>query len=650
VKKMNLLSLKLTYFKGAKSFFFEPDGKDTDVYGDNATGKTTLKDAATWLLYGKDSQGKADFGIKTLDDGVVIPKIDHEVEGIFQIDGKLMTLKKVYHETWTRKRGAKEETFTGHTTDHFINDVPIQEKEWNAKIGQIAPEEVFMMLTSPTFFNSMEWKKQREALIAVCGDVPDADVIAGNPDLKDLASILEDRTADEHRKVAEAGMKKANKAIKDIPVRIDQITKDMPEVEGDPVIIKQEVDAVLAEVNEKQQAVVRAENGGEISDIKKKISEAETSLQKAKTAHQVLIDETVKMRRTELTEIGAEQMNKKRALGELYEESNVIAKALSAGVVFDTDLRNQYAAIQKEEFTFSCDDTCPTCNQAIPKERIESALNIAVSDFNESRNKRAEEINQKGRDNSAKMKELTAQNEELDKKISVAEKEVAGLEGKYNQKEKEIKAMIDEAPGLEDMEDYKTATAAIKALSEKLTAAESDNLSVVDKYKEEVKSLNEKLSEKQSLLLSLESKAKMQESIADLEKQETDLSVKYSQLENEIYMLDTFLRDKVNMLNDKVNDQFSIVRFNLFKQQINGGLKETCECTVDGVPFSDLNSAAEIQAGLDIINTLTRHYQFMPPVFIDKRESVTSIPEMEAQVINLRVSKPDKELRVEVHY
>src|SRR5690625_2699704 len=106
MKSIKLLNLNLTNFKGIKEFDLNAAGGDIKVFGDNATGKTTLFDAFVWLLFNKDSQNRADFEIKTLVDGKVIHKLDHEVEAVLFIDGKELTLRKVYSEKWTKKKGS----------------------------------------------------------------------------------------------------------------------------------------------------------------------------------------------------------------------------------------------------------------------------------------------------------------------------------------------------------------------------------------------------------------------------------------------------------------------------------------------------------------------------------------------------------------
>ena len=65
-----------------------------------------------------------------------------------------------------------------------------------------------------------------------------------------------------------------------------------------------------------------------------------------------------------------------------------------------------------------------------------------------------------------------------------------------------------------------------------------------------------------------------------------------------------------------------------------------------GVPYICLNNGAKINVGIDIINTLSRHYGVTVPLFVDNAESVTRLQACSAQVIRLVVSENDKELRM----
>ena len=198
---MKLNRLVLRNFKGIREFTLDAQGGNVDVFGDNATGKTTLFDAFTWLLFDKDSSNKKDFSIKTLDkSGAEQHGLEHEVEATLDIDGQEITLRKVYKEKWTKKRGSAQADFTGHTTDYYIDSVPVKKSEYEARIAEIADEGVFKLLTSPTYFNEqLHWEKRRQILLEVCGDLTDEEVISSNKALAELPKILGNHSLEDYQ-------------------------------------------------------------------------------------------------------------------------------------------------------------------------------------------------------------------------------------------------------------------------------------------------------------------------------------------------------------------------------------------------------------------------------------------------------------------
>ena len=99
-------------------------------------------------------------------------------------------------------------------------------------------------------------------------------------------------------------------------------------------------------------------------------------------------------------------------------------------------------------------------------------------------------------------------------------------------------------------------------------------------------------------------------------------------------------------MENAINSKFELVKFRLFDTQINGGLIECCDTLVNGVPYTDVNNAHKILAGLDIINTLIKHYNRSAPIFIDNRESINEIDYIGTQIISLVVTT-DSKLRME---
>ena len=293
---MNILSIHLRNFKGIKSFDFEPNGNNAEIAGENASGKTTLVDAFTWLLFNKDSQNRTDFEIKTIDPktGKVKHNLEHEVSAVVFTD-KEIELKKIYKEIWTRPRGASAKQFTGHTSEYFIDGVPTPKSEYTKFISGIAPEETFRLLADPRFFNEqMHWQKRREVLVNAFGDISDTDIIASNSKLADLPAIVGDRTLDDHRKVVHARRSEINKELEKIPVRIDECSRDLPDVSDlNKKGLEQTTETLTTEIKEKTAVKSRIENGGQIAELKKKLAVLETEHIKRANEAQVSTNDRV---------------------------------------------------------------------------------------------------------------------------------------------------------------------------------------------------------------------------------------------------------------------------------------------------------------------------------------------------------------------
>ncbi|MHC8425130.1 hypothetical protein ACUZ22_02350 [Bacillus velezensis] len=134
-----------------------------------------------------------------------------------------------------------------------------------------------------------------------------------------------------------------------------------------------------------------------------------------------------------------------------------------------------------------------------------------------------------------------------------------------------------------------------------------------------------------------------------LEEEQKGLAEEYEGLQHQLYLTEEFVRTKVDLLEEKINNKFKFARFKLFKSQINGGLEETCETLYEGIPYSSgLNNAARINVGLDIINTLNEHYGISAPIFVDNSEAVTKLIDTNSQILSLIVSEKDKQLRIEL--
>ena len=191
MKKIELLSMHLVNFKGAKDLTLTFNRGVTRILGRNGSGKTTVFDAFTWLLFGKDSNDKKTFSIKTLDEnGEPIMHLPHEVSAVLSVNGEPLTLRRAFTEKWTKRRGSAEAEFTGHEEERFWNDVPCSQREYNEKISDLCNEQVFKLITNPTYFEKQDVATKRALLIRMAGGIKDEEIAAGHNDFVELLAML----------------------------------------------------------------------------------------------------------------------------------------------------------------------------------------------------------------------------------------------------------------------------------------------------------------------------------------------------------------------------------------------------------------------------------------------------------------------------
>lgn len=651
MKDLRLLTLNLRNFKGIEQFSLDALGQNVKAFGDNATGKTTLFDAFIWDLFDKDSQNRGVFSLKTLDpNGKVKHGLEHEVEGVFLLNGKKISLKKIYSEKWTKKRGSATSEFTGHTTDFFLDGVPVKKKEYEEVVKSIVDEDVFKLLTSPSFFNEqVKWQDRRKTLLELCGDILDEDVIASDKSLSSLPTLLQGRTIENHRKVIAARRSEINKELEKIPVRIDEIQRGLPELDGlDKQSLEAEIAKLNTEIDEMMTQISSIRNGKAIADNQKKIQEIEIELMKIKRDHDSDSKDALYQVKARIQE---EQSNVSILNSKLENVKN--SKRYNDDSISKLDevlnrLRNEWQERNKQEFTHKEVCECPTCGQNLPEEQVNAVREKALAQFNLSKAKKLEDINSTGKreadakqgllhKNETLLKEFEKLNSQIDEKQELLEK----LNTQLKQQESLVTDILENPAYVSKLQEKQGIEAEIKQLKEMSEGSIQD-------IQLEIIQLKQKRDQLQGDVGKFILVEQSNNRIEELSLQERELAAEYEKLEHELYLTEEFIRTKVNLLTEKINSKFKYARFKLFETQINGGLTEVCETIYEGVPYSSgLNNAAKINVGLDIINTLSEHYGFYAPIFVDNAEAVTKLIDTKSQTISLVVSEKDKQLRIE---
>lgn len=633
---MKLLKLSLTNFKSIRQSSFEFDGENKIIFGDNATGKTTVFDSMCWLLFGKDSLDRSDFEIKTLVNGKPIHKVNHEVEGEFSNDdGTQFTLKRVYREKYSNPRGG-DTKLTGHTTDYFINDVPVKEKEYKAYINNLISDDVFKLITNPLYFNEQySWQNRRKLLLEICGNVDDETVIRNHGELRKLLSILNGRTVEEQKKIVAAKKTVINKELDMIPVRIDEAIRNKPEVQSDKNKLKADIETFNAGINQLEEEAAVIKNGLKETEVKSKIRDIKRTIDERR--NQVLSDYDKEKSRLR----GEYELALKKLKSIEQERDRLVDHNYETGKYIERE--NKRIEKLKEEFnTFNAqefdDVNCPTCGQPYPDAKRE----ILKEAFNMQKATNLEEW-QKLIDSAENMKRSYIEQEEIVAvKIDGLTNQVEEQQQDYERKFKAYEEL--EQPDINKDSVYMDLQAQLFLLESELDDTDTTNsYEAINKDIDEMKAKRTQLVDELNKHELIES---IDERVKELERKQQQLANDKNELDEAMFLMDEFIKAKVDMLEQSINSHFEYARFKMFNVLVNGNIEECCETTYKGVPYRSMNNAARMNVGLDIINALTKYFKVDAPVFIDNAEAVTTFIPCHSQVIQLFVDATFKELTV----
>lgn len=654
-------------FKGCKDRTIE-FGEKTRISGANATGKTTIFDAFTWLLFGKDSLGSSDFDIRPLDiDGNMINNIEISVEAKISVDGDEYDLKKVQKQNWVKKRGTDTREFQGNVNEFDINGYPKSQKEFKEFISGIVKEDVFNLITNPSAFNALHWEEQREILMKIVG-CPSNVEIAKTFGEKYALLIPELKIAstDDILKKYKKARIELKKDEKEIPPRIDEASKSLVIADVGALEIEKSAKEValqkvedelsggngkLEEINSKRQ---------EIMNLKFRISEIQSE------ENQKLFDKS-KALRDDLVAKEDTMRSIKREIADTNSEIHSVHSKYEWSVKEVKRLQEEWKAEKAKTFPEMVPmepipdsaSVCPTCGQDLPEDVIQKNIENyekkkqAYEDkymndfiqFKERKKNKISEIETDGTEAASDRDKCKSREEELRKSMAELDSKLAEAQKNYDSAQEEL----DRYPKTADISentDYKATVEKISVLEKEIESMSSDTPGRAElEAKKAV--LKDEITEIAGKILAADN-TKTKKRIAELEAEQKEVGQKIANQEKMINLTDDFIRSKSAMVAADVNKKFNVVSFKLFEDQINGGLKETCECTVNGVPLSSLNNGHRIIAGLDIIQSLSNLYEVSCPVFIDNSEAVNEVnfPEMNAQMIHLAVTK-DKELKIE---
>ena len=641
MKDIRLIQLELLNFKCHAHLRLDFNGRNAAIFGDNATGKTSIYDALVWLLFGKDSQGNGEKGIdlKPLGpDGLVK---DHdaitEVEAVLDAGGEEVSLKRTLREVWTNRRGSTELRYDGNVSDYFVNGVPCKKNAFDKTVSELCPEDLFRMLTSVSWFASgMKWQDRRGILFDMAGRLTDADLMDRDDRFRELAQSMGKLSLSDYKAKLLHQKRALTGTREDAPARISECQRQL---EGMGMI-----DEEALRVQEQELAGIRDRLSGEIIAMEQDaaIQGKRLELREAQLAQEQIQKENRLYREAQQSRgQDREQILKNIRAEEVRCEmlEGTIRRA-DAGIDRDEralqETRELWVQVNGEAFAGGI---CPSCGQALPYEK----LRAATEGFEARKKQRLADIEREAERTKERLQEASGILTERREELSFRREQIAGLRKQLKEAQA---ATITDMPGYRER--LEKAAAATEAVQKELRLLTERGGEAIAGKRRELEETGGKLEEVRKKLAQRSYRDSLNGRIAELKADMKNAAEALEAIEKMLCAMEDFVRFKCRFVEESVNDHFRLASFRLFREQANGGIEERCDAQQGGVPYMSLNNGMKINVGIDIINALSRHYGITVPLFVDNAEAVTRLEECRSQVIRLVVSENDKELRV--HY
>lgn len=645
MKKILIDKICLRYFKGVENKEIVLGDNINVIKGRNGSGKSTIADAVSWVLFGTNQAGATKFGIKTKDkDGREIEDVAHSVEISLSVQDEQEGMM-CYVLTRTLTETRKDD---GSVTNNYTYKVDGEVEtagDFKKVVDAICPEEVFRLCSSPYSFTQMDWSEQRKRLNEMFGVPSVEDVTGGDKKYDAIKELLEKDDVDKILKHLNYKRKEVQKNLDEVPVRIEALKNVLPKTE-DWADIEKRIKEKGQAIDATRKSLSTIDNGG--ADLIRK--QQNISILNLDYKRKRIMEESAQRKFGEILKANTEAKTAcKKAVAEAeqnIEDLKQKSKSFDVALVkcdarmneLDTekvDGKEKWKLIKARKWEWNEDDAfCPTCKQPLPEDQVQKIMEESKKAF---LNNQASDLKKLG-DEAARIKEEVKKCEEATEYFKTEQKttETALIEAR--------KALIEARKALEEqakkeeekvsVESLLAAKSEYKQVCDRISEKEAEQEKPSDEgMSEEDKKLKAELetklkdleSEKEALTARLAVKAqweKVNAQIVGLQEERTQWKEQIDSLDEKIKAASDFQRRSCEVLEENVNRRFKLVRWKMFRRQLDGTDKPWCECSVDGVPYSDLNTAAKINAGLDITNTLKEYYGVVVPCVIDNAESV----------------------------
>lgn len=674
MKVIKLVSVRFENFKKLNRTV-EFGEKKTQIFAMNRTGKSSMADGIFWVLFGKSSTGKSEgkeFRPRPYDSlGIDVDHVDVVAELVLLVDGVEVVLRKTQRQNWVRKRGTTTEVHEGDKNIYAWNNVEISETEFKRRIADIVSEKNFMLITDPTAFFQLSKQEKLDLILSLIANVTEEQILMEVGGFDELLKFVRDgKKLEEVKATSKRSISDMTKERDQISAFINERSKDIVDMDvSDIELQRNAINEKIAEIDQKIEDSTAAvteydEKSKNIIELKMKQSEniriANEGLVKQKREIQKRIDKAendfqVAMQKQKMAELEIERLNR-------IVESNKTLRAELAKKV-ETEEAKTFPEYVEPEPLSSDALVCPTCGQDLPEELKQRKIECFEKDkklhwekyevdkgkFEADQSELLDKICQEGK---ACVEKINKAKEDLETAKNFLESAKAD---KITANADKTKAMeeLTALPGevdLSDNQEYEALCLEIQTKEEAL-----QNMNTGADYRSQLRTekteWEEQLAEVNQKFVAVDKSDEAKDRVAELEKQFKDKVQLIADQERILMMCEEFQTAKDNYLTEEVNKHFKNVRFQLFRQQKNGGVERVCDVyTKTGSPYGDntTSGAEKLIMGLEVINVLSDIIGVKAPVIVDNAEKVSmgNMPEIDTQMILFSVSN-DEDFRIE---
>ena len=582
MKNIELKKLELTNYRNIDFIELNFDG-NSKIIGENRIGKTNVLEAIYYLLTDKLLDCSNNIAlVKPLDDTTK----EVRVKGTFLVDGEQeITLEKQYGEDWVKTRGTDELVFKGHYCKYIYNGVKQNTlKIYNGLIAEdfgIEPNkmqfDVMQMLVNPFYLGNMgetdKWNDLRASIIELVGNVTNDDVFAANPSLHLIEQDMKDCNGrvDQLKKRIESEINGLKENISVDAAQIKMLEETPHPTEEELAIAQkglQECEEKIALINNPKVDTVSAELRKEINELESELNEMnKAAMEKAQT----------NSRLTELQEECDSLMNQKsehiERVSSLKTERSVLNTSLSICKSNREDFLRTLKELDEKIRNVNVDTECPTCHRPYEAEMVEKHRLEVITELESKKSS----ILSQGKENKLKMadleKEIESKSEEIkseeleinkindrliDVRAEMREENTVGYSVEKSDKQLELEKLI---------EGKKTA---LRESTAQFYQGQQDNRALLEEEKQKAEPFKKVIYDNEFYIRQME----------NLEKTRTlkiEHQKKLADAEQKKELVKTFTIEKLRMLDENVSRVFGNIKFQLIKENINGGFDTICK-------------------------------------------------------------------------